>query len=417
MPGLAKVWVILIVFLGLLVGSLVYLTNRPSGSNFETKSSETNQQTGGDSKLSADQKQFQSYWKKGCQGTGPIQLTALPMKPTDFGIFIPLGLLAGAHVTPIDHLYFSPADRNSQRDAYPVYAMGDGYLIEIQRRSINVDTGAARKEEFRLTFQHTCTFYTYFDLVTSLTPDVLAAFPELSSRDSANGHMAVKAGQQIGKIGGQTLDSAVYNLEVTLPGYIHPELYDGEAWKIHTDEFTKYFPANLQAVINSRNVRVAEPRDGKIDYDVDGKLIGNWFKEGTKGYVDEAMPDRSYYWEGHLALVPDVYDPNFIRVSIGNWSGKAQQFAVKGNSPDPALIGVGELVKYELVQHSYLDANGKNWDNFSYTPSVKGKPMSQVQGVALFQLLENRQLKVEFFPGKTAAQVSAFTDQAWNYFR
>jgi hypothetical protein len=207
-------------------------------------------------------------------------------------------------------------------------------------------------------------------------------------------------------------------LEVTLKGFIHPELYDSEAWKIHTDAFTKYFTPPLQKAINSRNPRQAEPRDGKIDYDVDGKLIGNWFKEGTKGYVDETNPDRSYYWEGHLAIVPDLYDPTAFWVSIGNWNNEAAQFAVKGNAPNPANIGVAKQpTKYELVESQYLDGNGNSWDRKSVVSSVTMKPRQTVLGVALFQLLEPRKLKAQFFPGKTAGQVSGFTDAAWLYYR
>lgn len=420
--GLSRVW--LTVIIGLVVvagGTTVFLATKSRNTSLTPNSNpveEVSQQTPAeDPNDTPSQKNLKRQWQKDCEGTGPVTLTHLPMNDSDYSSIIPLGLLAGAHVTPIDHLYFSPASRNSPRDAYPVYAMADGYLIEVQRRGINVDTGQARAEEFRYTFQHSCTFFTYFDLVTSMSAEVKAAFPDVATKGNAIGHMKVKAGEEIGRIGGQTLDTAVYNLEVTLTGFIHPELYDGEAWKIHTDDFFKYWPADLQAKMLARNVRAAEPRTGKIDYDVDGKLIGNWFKAGTKGYIDESSQDRSYYWEGHLALVPDVFDPTLIRVSIGNWQGKAAQFAIKGNAPDPATIGVGELVKYELVQHSYRTADGKNWDNFSFTPSVKGVALTEVLGVALFQLEENRELKAEFFPGKTAAQVTGFSDQAWLYFR
>jgi len=420
--GIAKISLVVIVAGVVLVlsglGYLIFL-GRNSGVRDAKPVEEVADTESADANLTAGQRQLRQQWQRNCQGSGAVALTHLPMDPEDFGPFVPYGLLAGAHVTPIDHVYFSPKSYNSPRDAYPVYAMGDGYIIEVQRRSIDVDTGATRAEEFRLTFQHTCTFFTYFDLVTILSDEVYEAFPDLKTRDSAVGHMKVAGGQQIGRIGGQTLDTAVYNLELTLKGFIHPELYDGEAWKIHTDEFTKYFSPPLQEIINSRNPRQAEPRDGKIDYDVDGKLIGNWFKEGTKGYIDESSPDRSYYWEEHLALVPDLYDPTMFWVSIGNWQGKAGQFAVKGNAPDPATVDVSRgLIKYELVQNNYFDANNRPWDNMSFTPSIRAEPSSrEVLGVALFQLFQDRQLKAEFFPGKTAAQVAGFTDQAWMYYR
>jgi hypothetical protein len=415
--GLARVWVVSLAAAVLLGAGLTVFIILAGGAQV-TENVQTISEQGTDSKLSKAQQQFRKQWQKGCEGTGPITLTHLPMRPEDFSNFIPYGLLAGAHVTPIDHVYFAPKDYRSPRDAYPVYMMADGYLIDIGRRRQSTDTGEKKAEEFRLTFQHTCTFYTYFDLVTSLSDEVYAAFPKIKTNDYATGHMKIKGGQQIGKIGGQTLDTAVYNLESVLTGFIHPELYDGEGWKIHTDDFIKYFSQSHQELINSRNPRVAEPLSGKIDYDVDGKLIGNWFQEGTNGYVDNSQPGGGDYWSGHLAVVPDLYDPTAFWISIGNWQGQAEQFRAKGNAPDPATVGVESgAITYELTSNTYLQANGQPWDNMSLTGTVTARAGTFVAGVALFQLVEPRKLKAEYFPGQTASQVSGFTDRAEFYYR
>ncbi|MFC1944114.1 hypothetical protein ACFLX5_01230 [Chloroflexota bacterium] len=34
----------------------------------------------------------------------------------------------------------------------------------------------------------------------------------------------------------------------------------------------------------TKNIRQVEPPGGKIDHDVYGRLIGNWFVKGTNGY-------------------------------------------------------------------------------------------------------------------------------------
>jgi hypothetical protein len=66
-------------------------------------------------------------WSRGkCEGQGTVQFGTLPMKPEDFSVYLPYGMLADAHVTPIDHSYFSPAVFNSPRDAYEVRAIADG---------------------------------------------------------------------------------------------------------------------------------------------------------------------------------------------------------------------------------------------------------------------------------------------------
>ncbi|KKW05394.1 MAG: hypothetical protein UY40_C0021G0003 [candidate division CPR1 bacterium GW2011_GWC1_49_13] len=70
----------------------------------------------------------------------------MPMDLADFSIIIPYGLMIGGHVTPIDHQYYSPMVFNSPRDTYPVYAMADSRLVDIQPR----DTDRGR--EYRMVF-------------------------------------------------------------------------------------------------------------------------------------------------------------------------------------------------------------------------------------------------------------------------
>jgi len=329
----------------------------------------------------------------------------------DVSEILPLGLLAGGHVTPIDHLYFAPASWGSPRDAYPVYAMADGAIVEISRRTVQVESGKPRAEEYRMVFQHTCSFYTYFDLVTSLDPAILAGAPQLGTQNySGPVHIPVRAGQTIGRIGGQTLDTAVYNFAKTLKGFVTPSAYDAEFWKIHTDEFFPYFDEPLRSELLAKNPRTAEPRSGKIDYDVDGRLVGNWFQEGTNFYagVTGMQPgvDGRGYWSGHLAFVYDAVHPQRLRISVGDVGGRAVQYAVRGNAPDPASVDASSgIVRYELLQ-----APGRGT-----TPQAEeqGAP----QGVALVELLERRRIRFEVFPGATPAQAQAFTSAARIYVR
>jgi len=351
-----------------------------------------------------------------CTGTGPVELAALPMREEDFALVLPYGLMVGAHVTPIDHWYFSPADRKSPRDAYEVYAMADGILSQIQRRRIKVDTGEARPEEFRLVFTHTCTFLTYYDLVTSLDKAILDQVPELQSKDNVNPEIAVKKGQRIGYIGGQTLDFAVWDLEKPLKGFVNLESYSaGDPWKPYTANPYDYVSPAIRRLLIDRNPRTVEPIQGKIDYDIDGRIVGNWFLEGTNGYLGK---EQSRYWVGHLALAYSYLDPSAIVISVGDWAGREGQFTVRGNAPDPAAVGVSDApTKYELVWFNYVDQNGRAWDGASLVKNLKAAPMEQIQGTILVQLVENRRLKAEAFPGKAAAQVSGFTEQARIYVR
>ncbi len=229
----------------------------------------------------------------------------------------------------------------------------------------------------------------------------------------------MKAGDPIGKIGGQTLDFAIWDMDVRLTGFVIPEHYEGELWKIHTADPLNYYMDELKAKILSKYIRTAEPISGKIDYDIDGKLVGNWFIEGSGGYIPKGLEGGREYWKGHFSIHYDMYDPTSIVFSIGDYGGEATQFAVKNNRPDPASVDTSSgLIKYELVQQDWVDLSGNPWDRDSFVKGLDAKNHDDmVQGTALVQMLENRKIKLEVFPGKKASQVSSFTNNAKIYER
>jgi hypothetical protein len=200
-----------------------------------------------------------------------------------------------------------------------------------------------------------------------------------------------------------TLDFGVVNSEVTLSGFIVPSHYDYEPWKIHTVDPFEYFESSLSSQLVAKCTRTVAPVAGKIDHDIDGRAVGNWFKEGTNGYGGLSWDS---YWVGHLALAYHHVTPSTVMVSIGDYQGEPRQFCVNGNGPDPASISVATgAVEYELITVN-LD-----W---------KGDPTSvstAVLGVLLIQLVEDRKLRVEVFPGLTASHVSGFTSAAVLYER
>lgn len=336
-------------------------------------------------------------WTKDCTSPARVQMTHLPMKMSDVASFTPYGLVAGAHVTPIDHLYFYP--KPGPRDTYPVYAMADGYITEITTRAVQVDSGKPRPPEYRYMIQHSCQTISYFDLITKIDDSILAEHPDATTK-GMQGRFPVKAGQIVGWIGEQSLDTAIYNMDLVLPGFITPSMYDAEPWKVHTDDFLSYFSEAHQAEIQKINKRKGEPYSGKIDYDQPGKLIGNWFKEGTNGYAGASnygVGDGTGrgYWSGHLAIFYHVIDPSMIIVSIGEFKdGDPQYFAVTGNTPDPADVSKASgLVKYELIRAPHGEEIITD---------------TKVMGVALFQVLDGEKLRAEFFPDKTGDEVTGF---------
>jgi hypothetical protein len=354
---------------------------------------------------------LRAYWSHGtCAGTGPVRYTASPMAVEDIGAIIPLGIMVDAHVTPVDHQYYQPKDMTAGRTRYDVRAPADGTIVHIQRRTIfvgDVSDPNRATDDFRLVIEHSCTFWTYYDLITQLDKTIL---DQTGGEPSKMGppilvRVPVKAGQVIGKVGGQTLDIGTVNAEVSLPGFVVPAHYDREPWKIHTVDPFDYFDEPLRSQLLALNPRKVKPYGGRIDFDVDGRLVGNWFRENTNGYAGAQGDSR--YWSGHLSFVYHHVDTSRVVVSLGDFNGRSRQFFVKGNVPNPAAVSVTTgPVKYELVQM-----------HLGQTGQVYHLDTTKVQGVILVQLAENRKLKVETFADRTADAIPGFTSAAWTYER
>lgn len=348
-----------------------------------------------------------------CVGSEKRKLTTLPMKLEDFSMIIPYGLVVGDHVTPIDHQYFSPTVFRSPRDTYEVRAMADSVLVDIQPRRKPDYT------EYRLVFSISCRLLYYYDLVTSLSPDIRAVAAKTSAegqRSTVN--IPVKAGQVIGKIGGQTLDFAVWDTDVTLPGFVVPEHYQEERWKVHTVDPLNYYTDDLKKQALSKYIRTVPPVSGKIDYDIDGKLVGNWFLKGTNGYQGLKRQSLEGYSKTHLAIVPNHLDPSVTMISLGDFGGRFKQFAAVKGAADPTTIGVETgPVKYELFDVSYTKQNGEIWDRMTFATNITASASGSSQGCVLFQLQDRRTLKMEAFPGANCPSVSKVSAKAALYER
>lgn len=361
--------------------------------------------------------------------TTPITFTVPIMKPEDIGTIIPLGNMVKGHVTPTSHQYYYPNDAHLGAAATEksVYAPADGYITRVTRTSeASLEPGVPARDNYALLIQHNCTFYTDLSLITSLPNDILAAIGTVERGQSKNVKVKITAGQIIARVGGQSLDVVVLDQYTAPKQYIVPSHYTEVGKKYKTDPFPFYTQA-IRDQLYTKTIRVADPRGGRFDYDIDGKAVGTWFLQGTNGYSGKEN-FGPYYWNGHLSLVYDPLDPTQIIISIGKWPkiGATEseiksgwQFTVTGNTPDPKNVDVSSgMVKYEVNYYSYvLQNNPTQMWNFQSNQGPVTPKSNYAEGILLVQMMDNRLLKVETFPGKTAAQVTGFTSAAQLYER
>lgn len=362
---------------------------------------------------------------EGCQEK-KIVFTSLPLDIKEIMAVEPQGELTNSgHVTPGDHVGFQYDGKGPKIN---VYAIADGYIKRVER---NRPFGELKSKNYHLYLEFSCSMFASYVHVTEIAPEILEASSEFKRLDSMEEvpdnersiwpNIPVKAGQVIGKANEWgLLGMLAVDTDVKLAGFVNPEKYKGEAWKKHAVAPFDYFTPELKTQLMEKNPRKKEPRGGRIDFDVPGKLSGNWFLEGTDyAGSKEKLPafcgnQLCPYWAGHLSFVYDFVDPDQARVSFGDYSGWYPQgpYGTKGNL-DPAKIGMENgLVKIELLS---LD----DISNECGFPT-QGKPLctrnsNKVVGIMLVQILDSNKIKIEMIPG--AISQNSFSSNAKIYER
>jgi hypothetical protein len=373
------------------------------------------------------QRQDKIFSRYSCTEDGTKPFTS-PFFPTDLITeILPMGKVSATsgHVTPTDHLYVH-RDVPAGADIEYVLAPADGAIVHIQR--FNQDKLLDRENQsspmvpdYRLIFMHSCTFFTIFIHLGELAPAVAEKTGEIPFGDSWLSNKSVpiqvKAGDPIAKFGQLSLDWSVHDAETTLAGFVVPEHYKWEPWKIHTVDPFQYYDEPLKSALISKVVRKVDPRAGKIDYDVEGTIAGNWFKEGTIDYFG-GRSGAIGYWEGHLSIAYSYIVPSQVRISIGVDTEIDEEmycricggsYGVRANLPDPMTVTPETgLVKYELM--SRRDAGRSDH-------VAKEQLGTTSLGTFLVQHLGDRTIRVEVIAGKTPNEVSVFSDASLIYRR
>lgn len=357
-----------------------------------------------------------------CTGKGTATIGASPIDLNEIAYIQPMGLMIGGHVTPIDHGYFyiKGAMETPPRQAAvkaPLAGIITSVTRTVRQGGVNGDY-----DDYALTIEATCTFRVRFSNLVKLAGRLGEDLGQLEPNQNATPNYKVAEGELIGYTGLPTaygIDVWVENDDITLSGFVNTDQYaTSESWKLHMADLFDNTSEPLKSELLALDMRDGSPRWGKIDYDVDGRLVGNWFRQGSGGYAGVQKGSEGY-WDGHLSVVYDGNDPGQIDISFGNYRGQPQQFAVIGNAPDPADVTEATgVVAYQLGQIvTYSGDTGEAWDHRTYLPHVRTRADSTVMGTVLMQLTGRRQMKLEIFPGKTAAQVQGFDSGALVYER
>lgn len=350
---------------------------------------------------------------KDCLDLDNIILHTTPIEISSIQMITPMGRVSDSHVTPTDHQYWAVKGGINQDHTLnksirvDLRSPADGYVTDLEY---------FRANDYRMVIQHSCSFSSYYIHVAELSEKILndAKFSDSNKHQYTTVHIPITQGEIIGKVTGPSFDFSVVDEKVFLEGFVSYDRYNGEPWKIHTVDPFDYFEESISSQLIEKTIRNIHPIGGKIDYDIEGRLVGNWFK------LDSSYrTGQENYWIDHLSVVYDHIDPSQIRISFGDFDGKSKQFGIKGNSPDPESVSIQDgLIKYELVPFDYFINSNQYWDRMTPEKNITSKNLEDnIQGVVLLQILDDSKLKVEIFPGKSATQVSDFTANSEIYDR
>ncbi len=330
-------------------------------------------------------------------GDGIPIYTVLPVDTQFIEEISPLGHLSMTHPIPTTHIYWGlkrSYDPLSEGFRRPVYAPANGVITKI------IFTHWAHYPDYSVVIRHTNRFMTQFKHLSEIDSSILAkiARPLQEGWDGNKVYIPINAGEVIGKTSadyGQSaaLDMGAYDKNVI--HFIHPEKYPIPMQ--HAVCPLKHFNDVLKPIVFSKVKRIAEPRCGEFDFDQLGKLVGNWFLEGTDGW---SGPDG---YKNYLAFVYDMYDPQYLRVSLGEKLG-GSYYRVKGNAPDFKTIdkSSGKVI-YKLI-------GVMEGDEFF------GRILSTtVTKTLLVEMIHDEKIKVEIFEGDV--NPASFTSNAKFYTR
>jgi len=317
-------------------------------------------------------------------GEGRVPYSVLPIDTFYIDEILPLGhLFPPEHPIPTTHTYWilNMYDSEGKLNGFnkPVRSPANGVITKI------IYARWANLPDYSVHIRHSNSFLTIFNHLSSISQEILDRIgqPLKEGYDGNKVYIPVEAGDTIGRTSaGQSfaLDMGAYDRNVL--SYIHPEKYPLP--QQHAISPLDNFTPELKEVVFKKVLRIAPPRGGQYDFDIKGKLAGNWFFEGTDGW------SGSDGYKNYLSFAYDVYDPAYLRVSLGEKLGGGL-YRVKNNAPDFKNISVnsGKVIYHLIPTREGVEFLG--WlDYYAQT----------VSHTLLVQMLSDEKIKVELFDGE-----------------
>ncbi|MCX8012878.1 MAG: M23 family metallopeptidase, partial [Rectinema sp.] len=272
------------------------------------------------------------------------------------------------------------------------YAPADGVIVRIQKFRWS-NSGGPEYDDYHFTILHTNTFQTFLGHVYDPDPAILSKAGQLNYGDNAV-FIRVKAGQVIGR--GTTPDFGVFDRDKPNTFEV-PDRY--KPVFLYAQPPCEYYPSAMREEFHNKITgRIAEPRCGRIAYDSEGGLMGNWFTKQNKRL-------HEMEWNDMFSIAPHYLDPRRIEIGFSKalWDDIDSLYGEyliddKDDFLAPSTIQPGQG---PVVYH--LKAIGSDVPNKIDTLTL------------LVELETPTQLKAELFASQLANP--SFTEKAVRYYR
>ncbi|TDI94585.1 MAG: hypothetical protein E2O76_15235 [Caldithrix sp.] len=323
--------------------------------------------------------------------------------PTDLNRMDEFVAIGQIYDLPKAHGGFGVKDFYSTTPDIPVYAMSDGVIYNIRYGTRTFQAPWAPSnlegqeyEDYAIHIYLTKTAGMHYGHLSKLAPQILQQAGTLTKGSTENRVVIhFKAGEILAYIGTHPgFDVGYYDVKnehyFANPGRYTPDYTSARP-------FTDNLTPDLREEVWKINPRTVEPLGGKINYDVDGTLSGNWFLEGTTIVGD---------WSKQLIIARHERYADRITISDGSPvvgdNTEPYLWWIFGNAPAPETVTlVSGKVKYKVATW---------WRLYQ----IENTPP---EGTLMIEMTARDKMMYEFFADQLPENVGGFTPAARRYER